>query len=73
MLKDKIKKWRSLTEEQKLADDHVKCPECEDQLCFCSCPALLAQEILEEIVDDNGEFSIENMDNFDIFWGEIFG
>ena len=51
-MEEKIEKWKRLTmllkDAEKRRDDHAKCPECKDQILFCSCVAWLAQEILEE-------------------------
>ena len=42
----KIDEWNELDEAKKKADDHTRCPRCREQLYFCDCCAVLADEIL---------------------------
>lgn len=46
MLTKKFKEWQELNQLRDKANDHTRCPVCNDQLYFCDCVAWLAQEIL---------------------------
>jgi hypothetical protein len=54
-LKEKLVEWKELSDMKDNADDHTRCPRCREQLYFCDCCAVLADEILlnhyDEIID----------------------
>jgi hypothetical protein len=43
---ERLEKWKKISDMRDEPDDHTRCPECRDQLYFCGCTGVIADELL---------------------------